>query len=376
MQSTASDVITVKSNGQAIGGWTGARVTRGIERLPSGVALEFTELYPGQASPAVIDPGNTVQVYLGPDLILTGYANLYWPHEDQGTHIVRAEARSKTQDLVDCSLAPPAALPPWYFHAASFKAIAEQLCNPFKIQVVMPDGDVSLITAPNGASIPPFSVNPGETPAELLEYMARTVQLLMYDDPQGRLVLAKVGTTRAGSSLVEGVNCEVAEARLSDDQRYSQIYVVGQAPVKGSVPPVLNIEASAQDTGVKRYRPKLIVMDMPGPDLRFAQQRANWEVSRRIGRSMIVDVTVTGWRDGNGALWTPNTITNCSLPSMKVERDMLIAEVAWLMSDAGQTALLTLMPPEGFQPQPFYFNLLPGYQDPSPTETRPENLGT
>jgi prophage tail gpP-like protein len=47
---------------------------------------------------------------------------------------------------------------------------------------------------------------------------------------------------------------------------------------------------------------------------------------------------------------------------MKVERDLLIAEVAFTIGEAGEMSLLTLMPPEGFTPQPFYQNPLPGYQ--------------
>jgi prophage tail gpP-like protein len=169
--------LTVKIGGQAIEGWTGVRITRGIERLPSGIALEFTELYPGHASPAVVTPGLDCQVYLGSDLVLTGYANLYWPHEDAGTHIVRAEARSKTQDLVDCSLAPPVALPPWVFHAPTIGAAAKRICDHFNIGVTGDGAD-----APLDPKVP-FIINAGESPAELLEYMARTVQVLMYDDP-------------------------------------------------------------------------------------------------------------------------------------------------------------------------------------------------
>jgi len=356
----SNDVLTVKSNGQAIKGWIGARVTRGIERLPSGLALEFTERYPGQASPAVIDPGSTVQAYLGSDLILTGYANLHWPHEDQQTHIVRSEARSSTQDLVDCSLIPIDGQP-WAIHAPTIGAAATQICQKFGISVT---GD--------GASAPldpqiPFIVQLGETPAELLEYMARTVQVLMYDDPQGRLVFAKAGTVRAGSPLVEGINCEVAEARLSDDQRYSQIVVIGQAPRWDGNGPHVNVQSHLPhgvDPDVKRYRPKLIIMDMPGPAQAWADQRADWEVARRYGRSKIVDVTVTGWRDAAGALWTPNTIVNCNLPSCKINQDMLIAEVAWMQNEQGTSSLLTLMPKEGFMPEPFHFvGPIPGYQD-------------
>jgi prophage tail gpP-like protein len=351
----SSEDVTIVVNGQTLLGWTGVRIVRGIERLPSGLVLQFSERYPGQAGVTAVNPGNTIQAYLGSDLVLTGYVNLYNPKEDAASHIVRAEARSKTQDLVDCSLAPPVALPPWVFHAATIGAAATQICQYFGISVTG-----------NGASAPldpkvPFVIQPGETPAELLEYMARTCQVLMYDDPQGRLVFANVGTTRAGSPLVEGINCEVSEARLSDDQRYSQITVIGQAPVYDATGPHLNAESTAPHgvdsfaSAQNRYRPKLVVIDMPSPDNKWANQRADWEVARRYGRSRIVDVTVTGWRDGAGTLWTPNTIVNCQLPSMKINQDLLIAEVAWMRGEQGTSSILTLMPQEGFMPQPFHF---------------------
>ena len=103
-------------------------------------------------------------------------------------------------------------------------------------------------------------------------------------------------------------------------------------------------------------------MDMPGPDNKWANQRADWEVARRYGRSRIVDVQVTGWRDGAGTLWTPNTIVNCSLPSAKIYQDMLLTEVAWMLGEQGSSSLLTLMPKEGFMPEPFHFvGPIPGY---------------
>ena len=103
------------------------------------------------------------------------------------------------------------------------------------------------------------------------------------------------------------------------DQRFSDIYVVAQAAEKTSGH--VTIWAHQQDPGVPRYRPKLIAMDGVSTDASYAMDRAKWEVARRIGRATIADVTVTGHRDIAGNLWRANTLVNCNLPSLKINRD-------------------------------------------------------
>lgn len=350
-----SDALVIKVAGQQVSGWTRYRFTRGIEKLPSGLVLEFTERYPNDPGMAAIDPGSPMTAAIGDELILTGYADLYWPHMDGASHIVRAEMRSKTCDLVDCSLAPPTALPPWSWTAPTLSAAVTPICKPFGIGLVITGGDASLKDPVTGAPMV-FPINPGETCFNLIEYLARTAQRLVYDDAQGRLVLSAVGTTRAAGGLVEGVNCKVEEARLSMDQRYSIISVVGQAWLPAGQ---LNLESTPPhgvDPNVPRYRPLLIVIDPVGPNNDWAQQRADWEAARRYGRSRIVDVMVApGHRDAAGNLWQPNTLVACNLPNLKINQDMLIGEVAYLGSEAGTATMLTVMPKEGFMPAPFHF---------------------
>jgi hypothetical protein len=70
--------------------------------------------------------------------------------------------------------------------------------------------------------------------AFLIEELARSVPVLIWDNEKGDLVLSDAGTARGGSPLIESVNMEVAEATRSMDQRYSDIYVVTQGPVEGT----------------------------------------------------------------------------------------------------------------------------------------------
>src|ERR1700720_793363 len=285
-----NDELTVLTDGRELGGWTAVAVDRGVELLPSNFRVDLTERYPGQAGQAPVEPFKPCEVYLGRDKILTGYIDLYWPHQDASTHVPSIQGRSMTEDLVDCSLTEPPVAPWVSKNPSSLKIHAEKVCKPFGIQVSLPDGDVQF-----DSTIPPFVIQPGETCAQLLEEYARAAQRLMWDDAEGNLVFSKVGTKRTATALVEGVNCEVAEARLSADRRYSVIDVVGQAvnPTPGTdgqlhlnhrtVPPV-------KDPQVPRYRPKLIIMDADGPNHNWPRQRAEWEVARRYGRSRLVEV--------------------------------------------------------------------------------------
>lgn len=353
-----ADQLTIMTGGRRLVGWTAVRVQRGVEMLPSSFVVELSERYPRQASQAVVDPGSSCQVYLGSDLILTGYIDLYWPHEDANSHVVTIQGRSKTEDLVDCSLAQPT-VPPWVVQTGTFGEAAKRVAQPFGIEVSLPDGDF-----PWGNQIQAFTIQPGETCGQLLEELSRAAQALMWDDANGNLVLSKVGTKRAATALVEGQNCELSETRLSMDQRYSVVQVMNSAPqtVPGQ-PMALAMLASQKDSDVPRYRPLLVIMDNMGPDWSWPQKRADWEVARRYGRSRLVEVEVTGWRAGDGQLWQPNTVVAVNLPSLKMNQDLVIAQCSWQRAErAGTTTLMTLMPSQGLVPEPFFPTPpIPGY---------------
>jgi prophage tail gpP-like protein len=343
-----SETITVVTGGNTLDGWTKVQVERGVDKIPSTFSVETTERYPNDAKIASIIPGNSVQVYLSSDLILTGYLNIDGPRIDHQNHVIALAGRSKTQDLVDCSIYPPNDGSPWQITTTSLMTAATQVCKPFNITVVMPDGDAKL---PAGAV---FSIQPGMTAFQLIEEMCRATQMLISDDPQGRLVISKIGKAQAGTSLVEGVNIEIGEARLSDDQRFSDIYVLAQTATQGQGGGLfVNQLGHARDTQVLRTRTHVIVADQNSPDGTWTQNYATWEVHRRKGRSQQRIVTVTGWRDTAGTLWTPNTSVMVNSNSLKFNGNLQIASCAWLRGVAGTQTRLVTMPPDGLSIQPF-----------------------
>lgn len=340
--------LTIAVAGRKIGGWLGISVSRGVEKLPSAFHLEMTDKFPGQVGQILPDPGMPCQVYLSGELIITGFIDISEMTLTAGLHRILLAGRSNTEDLVDSQVR-------WQDVGAADLTIktlgegAKRIAAPFKIDVSLPDGDFP-IPPPNH-----FPIEPGYTAAQLIEEMARTANALMWDNERGELVLSAVGKKRASTALVEGQNAEVIHATRRMDNRFSDYWVIGQGYLTGE--PHQNFLGHAVDPGVKalgRYRVRLLHWESPDEsDGAYSNKRALWEANRRFGRGNIVTVRVTGWRQGDGRLWTPNELVRVTSPSAKLDRDMIVSEVAWERSaELGTTALLTCMPPEALQPQP------------------------
>ena len=124
--------------------------------------------------------------------------------------------------------------------------------------------------------------------------------------------------------------------------------------------------ATAKDPNVKRHRAKHLIAEGGSGGLQLAQPRADWEAARRLGRSTEAWVTVDGWRDSAGTLWTPNTEIPLVLPSVKLpQAGWVLSEVTYARDAHGTRADLVCMPAAAFTPQPILLqpvdpDLLPG----------------
>lgn len=339
-----ADDLTLMLDGSNVSGWERIRVTRGIERLPSDFEIEMTDVYPDELKSITAIPGQKCQVALGSDVVITGYVDRFVPGISGARHYIRVVGRGKCQDLVDCS----AVWPGGQISGSDALQIAQKLAKTYGITVTSDGND--------GPSIPQINLMIGESAFEVIERVSRYAGLLAYDLPDGNLRLGRAGVDAHTSGFVYGENVEEAEFEWAADLRYSQIDVylltmqtMGDAGV--NLVPV----ATATDATVDRFRNLYVVSEQVQAGRNIAQERANWEAARRAGRSQAVRVLTDSWRDGSGALWTPNTLVPVTIPPLKIpdETFMLISEVTYTLDEDGGThASLLLMPPDAFTPEP------------------------
>ena len=350
-----ADDIQISVGGQTISGWTRVRVTRGIERVPSDFEIELTEYYTGDNSNVVIEPGSLCQVYLGGDLVLTGYVDEYSPRIVGDRHTVTLYGRSKSEDLVDCSADWPNAQ---ILSSTVLQIVQGLATTPYGIPVtqeVIPDA--------NKNTIPQLTFIYGETAVEIIERICRYAKLIFYDLPDGGIVLTTASAKRAASGFTEGVNVQEAAARftMSRFQTYTCVYssIVqfsdGLALNSGQNNSVNQLGVPQVDVSVKRNRKKYIVLESGDTDpFIVTKARAQWELNRRFGKAWEVRITTDSWRDSAGHLWEPNTLVDLVLPTVKIPKETwLINEITFQRDEEhGTTAVLLLNPPSAFIPEP------------------------
>lgn len=335
------------SNNRSITGWLNVRVSRGIERCPSDFDVTFTEPLPS-VNDIVASPGDFCQVLLGNDVVLTGFVDRYLPSYSKTEHVIRITGRSLCQDLVDCS----AKWTGLQFVSQPLLTIAQQLSAVYGVNVALAPG------ADQGAPIPQLNIMVGEPIYDVLERLCRFRALLLYDQPDGSLLLSGIGTQTAASGFQEGVNVESASAMYGMDGRFSEYDAVRQSlDTCEDVGDGGNLIATVNDPSVTRFRYRAIVAESVFGGQDVAAQRANWEMASRFGRSFQVRLTTDTWRDSAGALWTPNTLVQIDLPNLKLApKTWLISDVTYKRDKDGTKADLTIMPPEAFYQEPIILN--------------------
>lgn len=334
------DVPYILANGRLYGGWLSLTVNRGLDRMCADCTLQVTEQWANSGNAWQLTPWTPIKVMLGSDAILTGYIDSLGPRMDPRSHVVTIGARSKTQDLVDCT--PDIAS--GQFQGYTLEQIARGICKLFGIGVIV-ECDAGMI-------VQDATLQRAETAYEFLERLARMSAVLLTDDASGNLVLTRTGSVTASGKLQYGPGVENARARINVSKRFSTYIVKGQAGIAaggGTVKTALR--AVALDPGVPRYRPHVSIAESQLTQAGM-QQRANWEMRYAFGRATLADFQVPGWRQPDGTLWVINQMVSVDYAPLQLDADMLIAGISYRYGDQGMVTGITIGPPEGYTPDP------------------------
>lgn len=382
-------------DGTEYAGWQSLRITRGLLRATSDFDLAVSERWAVSSGAWQIQPGAACEIRYGGETLLTGWVDAYRPSYDANQHTVRLAGRSKTCDFVDCSVLVDGG----QFLGLTVGEITRQLAKPYGIEVNVID---------DGKPEAEVQVQQGETNFALVERLSRLQALLVTDDAAGRLVLTRAGSGRASTQLRHGDNILAATSELDNSKRFSECLVKAQrpgndnksqddaptsdpwagwnpsaiaaaraaasriaaiadpgarhqarraavrdgtTPKRGNPTTLTQINGSAKDPEITRYRPLVLVAEAQS-DNAMAETRADWEVRRRKGEGTKATVTVNGFHQKDGTLWAPNMMAQVEAPWLALNRELIISEVTYSYDASGEKTTLTLTLPDAFLPDP------------------------
>ena len=360
----STDVLALVVGNQSITGWQRASVTRPLAAIPASFSIEVTERYPNSAD-LDLKAGQECTVKIGSDLVITGYVDRYTSSISAGDHTVRVEGRSRSQDLVDCSALVEGISAGEGSHEGmqvvngTTLSIAQKLAAPYHVTIQSTAGD--------GITVPQFNIMLGETVWEIIDRVTRYSEMLVYDMPDGSVMLAKVGTESMASGFTLGENVESAEVMFSMDQRFSDyeghlISMMALGTDAGINMP--GVGEVVKDDEVPRFRKHYVISEQFVNGTPLAGKRAIWEMNRRKGQSYNFNVLCDGWRDAAGKLWAPNMLAPITAPQLKLaSKSWLIGTVTYTRDETGQHARVSLWPPEAFFVEPVSPQLLVTNED-------------
>jgi prophage tail gpP-like protein len=335
------DEVTLVTGGNIWGGWTEVTVSYAMEMAAGAFEFVTTERWPGQQAVKGIQPGAACTVKIGDTIVITGHVDSVEPEYDAGSHQVTIKGRDAAGDLVDCAAISNSG----QWNNAAPLDIAKAICAPFRVPV---STKLDL-----GAPLQFFRLQFGETAWEAIERLARYLGVIAYSTGLGTLEFVQSGSGGTAAAVALGDNILSGRGNYDFKGLFSEIMVVGQSGGSDAMSPTqcAGAIATAKDPNVPRYRPKVVMAEIVTLDGNL-QQRANWEVAVRAGRSRRAEITVQGWRDANGDLYSTNTLIHIDDAFLGLKGVYLVAGVDFTVSEGGRITKLDLMPPAAFNPMP------------------------
>lgn len=337
-----NDAVRLLVAGTEFGGWKSVAIQAGIERQVRDFDLTITNKWPGNTEiPRRVHPGDTCELYIGDDKVLTGYVDAT-PISYDGTSVtVGVRGRSKTADLVDCA----AINSPGRWATAKIERIAADLAQPYGVQTSAQVDTGEPLT---------HAIEQGETVFESIERMLKLRQQLATDDADGRLIFIEVGSAgTATTSLELGKNILSCDAPLDFKDVFTEYVVKGQRPGSDDEygEDVAGETATLTDDTIARRR-VLIIKQGGHCDGASAKERVAYERAHRKAMALATTYTVQGWRQENGALWLHNMLVRVKDAMVGFDDEFVIAEIQYRLSAAGMLTTIKVGPKDGYVNKP------------------------
>jgi len=258
----------------------------------------------------------------------------------KNSHTLSVAGRSKTKDLVDCSVVNSSN----EFNNLSIKKLVENIIGIYKVAVSGAD---------DSTKIPTFKVEQnGEKCFESIQRISETKAFRITDNPNGELLLTQASDVKS-SNIIDGSNVLSARMVLDESNKYSKITVKGQARGSDDVNGIraTQLSASAEDETIGRTR-ELIIHAQNDATNADVKKLAEWEVAARSAKGFGISYTLQGWKGSAGKMWFENQLVPVRDKVLKVSDEYLIVSVEYVIGKGGTVVNLELADPNAYVPKP------------------------
>jgi len=366
-----NDRVEIRVGGKTYGGWKSVVIEIGMDQLTRGFKLSVTDTFPGNTDFHRLRNGDLVQLFIGDDLICTGYID-HVNVSYNGTSItVTVDGKSKTVDLVDCC------------PVAKYGAIASKSDNAWTGVVVGKDGKkheipaasvqttswkniktseiIASLAAPYGIAVhataeigeklTDHTVVPGEKVKESINRLITKDNLVVMDDEAGDLVIVEPGDAGECTDALElGKNILSGSANFDASKLYSRYVVLGQhAGTDTDFGRTASEDRGMSDSQLVT-RPRLLVLKDKGQSSKMTcGKRADFEKRYREAQYTAAAYTVQGWRQSDGRLWKVNAQVRVNDALLGIDELLLITKVEFSLSSTGALAKISCTPLAGYK---------------------------
>lgn len=315
-----AEFVTISAGGGLYAAWEKVEVEASFQGGARTFTIDAAAELGGAATAWQFRAGTEISILFNGDLVCRGYVDRYQPsigHHDEAT--ISISGRSKSQDMIDSS--------------AKHDSGHWKDKTPVEIAQELDLFGVGVSTDQQLEKVDYARITPGEKAFRVFERLCRDQGVFPVGQADGSILITKAGAKRHSGSIREGVNMLVGSADHNYAGRHSDVIVRGQRPF-GNGEDALQIEATAKDGEVGRYRPVIIALD-GDTDKKRAKKRAASHRDREAGNSLKASVTLQGFRDDGGTLWTPGNLVFLESQFLDVHQDMAIETVKFTQARKG-----------------------------------------
>lgn len=363
--------VSIRVGGKIYGGWKSVSIQIGMDQMSRIFGLSVTDTFPGNTDFHRLRNGDLVQLYIGDDLVCTGYITKVDVNYDGKKVDVKVTGQSKTVDLVECcpvakygvgskkdenawkgvvigkdghkKEVPPSAIQTTSWKNLKTSEIMASLAAPYGI-AVHSIGEV-------GDKLTNHTVVPGETVKESINRLITKDNLVVMDDEAGDLVIVEPGDAGDCTDALElGKNILAGEAKFDASKLFSRYVVLGQH----SGTDTDFGRSASEDKGIVDSefvtRPRLkVIKDQGQSGNMTCGKRADFERRYNEARHQEITYTVQGWRQTDGSLWKVNKVIYVFDKLLNIKDGLLISKLSFSLSSSGMTTALTVLQQDGYR---------------------------